>query len=138
MKNLVQLVDSIDLDSVISFVSNTSCGAVSIFLGTVRSHTKEKAVKKLLFEGYAPMAIKQMELIIAESNELYGIEKMAIQHVLGEKYVGEQVVAIAASAPHRQNAMDACTFAIDTLKKRVPIWKKEFFDDGAIWVSSHP
>lgn len=138
MNSLVKIVTHISVKEAVDFVQSSSCGAINIFIGTVRSNTRGKSVSKLFFESYEPMAIKEMQLIVKQSKFLFGIEKMAIIHAVGNKVVGDQVVVIAVSAPHRQEAFKACNYAIDTLKETVPIWKKEYFDDGEVWVSAYP
>ena len=84
------------------------------------------------------MAISEFEKIVAKASELWPIHKTAILHALGKKQIGELAVVIAVSAAHRDAAFKACRYIIDTLKKTVPIWKKEIFEDGEVWVAAHP
>jgi len=84
------------------------------------------------------MAVKEMEKIALRAIEEFGIHKIAIHHAIGDLGIGKVPVIIAVSAPHRAAAFKACQFAIDTLKETVPIWKKEFFEDGEVWVNAHP
>lgn len=120
------------------FVDDESCGGLSIFVGTVRNSTKNKQVFKLEFSAYEPMAIKEMEIIAKDAIEKFKINKMAIHHATGSLGIGEVPVIIAVSSAHRDAAFRACQYAIDTLKETVPIWKKEFFENGDIWVNPHP
>lgn len=118
--------------------STPDAGGQAIFVGTVRNQTQNKKVSKLVFEAYTPMAIKEMHKIGLSMEERWGALKVVIQHRTGELMVGDIAVIIAVSTPHRAAAFEACQYAIDTLKKTVPIWKKEFFEDGEIWVAAHP
>lgn len=114
------------------------CGAVDMFIGTVRNQTKGKRVNKLVFEAYESMAIKEMEKIESLAREKWPIHSLSIHHRVGLVKVGEIAVIIAVATPHRAASFEACRFVIDTLKETVPIWKKEFFDNGEIWVAAHP
>ena len=84
------------------------------------------------------MAIKELDKIADTIFEKWPVKKLAIHHRVGNLEIGEVAVAIAISCPHRKNAFEACAYAIDTLKETVPIWKKEIFEDGEVWVSAHP
>jgi len=121
-----------------SMVSTPNGGGQAIFVGTVRNQTQKKKVLKLVFEAYTPMAIKEMQKIGLTLEERWGALKVVIHHRVGELLVGDIAVIIAVSTPHRAAAFEACQYAIDTLKETVPIWKKEFFEDGEIWVAAHP
>ncbi len=120
------------------FVTNDGAGGIVTFIGTVRNQTKGKAVVKLEFEAYAPMAISELHKIAEQAKERWPVQRMTIHHRVGTLVVREIAVIIAVATPHRKAAFEACQFAIDTLKETVPIWKKEFFEDGAVWVSAHP
>ena len=120
------------------FVQDDSCGGIVVFVGTVRNHTDDKTVMKLEFSAYEPMAVNEMRKIAEEAIDLFKVKKMAIHHAVGDLKIGDVPVIIAVSSPHREAAFKACQFAIDTLKKTVPIWKKEFFEGGEIWVNAHP
>jgi len=113
-------------------------GGQAIFVGTVRNQTQNKKVLKLVFEAYTPMTIKKMQKIALTLEERWGALKVVIHHRVGELLVGDIAVIIAVSTPHRAAAFEACQYAIDTLKETYPIWKKEFFEDGEIWVAAHP
>ena len=121
-----------------TMVSTPDAGGQAIFIGTVRNQTQNKKVLKLVFEAYTPMAIKEMQKIGLTLEERWGALKVIIHHRVGELLVGDIAVIIAVSTPHRAAAFEACQYAIDTLKETVPIWKMEFFEDGEIWVDSHP
>lgn len=108
-------------------------GAVAAFDGCVRNHSHGRATLHLEYEAYEPMALAKMNEIAAEVREKFSIDRVVMAHRLGRLEIGETSVFIAVSAAHRDAAFDACRYAIDTLKKTVPIWKKEFFADGAVW-----
>ena len=138
-KIFIKLIEGeLSLDECYQFVQDDSCGGLALFVGTVRNHTKGKEVLKLEFSAYEPMAIKEMNLIALKGIDMFKVEKIAIHHVVGNLGIGEVPVIIAVSSAHREAAFQACQFAIDTLKETVPIWKKEFFEDGDIWVNAHP
>ncbi|RFM35096.1 molybdenum cofactor biosynthesis protein MoaE [Chitinophaga silvisoli] len=138
MNVLVKIAADINVQEALNFVESPDCGGVVLFVGNVRNETQGRKVVKLFFECYEPMAIAEMEKIAQHTIATMGISRIAILHITGEKFPGETVVVIAAAAPHRGVAFEACEYAIDTLKQTVPIWKKEFFEDGAIWVAAHP
>ncbi len=119
-------------------VSDDAAGGTVVFVGMVRNQTKGKPVVRLEFEAYAPMAEKEMRKIADQITEKWDALHVAIHHRVGVLKVGEVAVIIAVSTPHRKAAFEACQFAIDTLKETVPIWKKEVFEDGEVWVASHP
>ena len=120
------------------FVLSDDCGGIDIFIGTVRNQTAQKKVVSLDFEAYEPMALSELEKIASELLTRFQAMKVAIHHRVGLLGIGEKAVIIAVSAPHRAAAFDACRYAIDTLKETVPIWKKEIFEDGEVWVAAHP
>jgi molybdopterin synthase catalytic subunit len=113
-------------------------GGIDVFIGTVRNITKGKPVIRLEFEAYEPMAIAEMEKILKQAFEKWPVQKALIHHRTGILLVGEVPVIIAVSAAHRAAAFDACRYIIDNLKQTVPIWKKEIFEDGEVWVAAHP
>lgn len=125
-------------DDITSTVFSNEAGAVNVFIGTVRATTKDKKVVRLEFETYLSMAIKEIEKIIEAMKHKWPVHHVVIHHRIGTLTVGEIAVVIAVSSPHRKEAFAACQYAIDTLKETVPIWKKEIFEDGEIWVSAHP
>ena len=130
--------EKLDLQECYRFVEDDACGVISAFIGTVRNDTQGKQVTQLDFSTYKPMAIKEMQKIADRALEKFNIKKIAIHHSEGMLQIGAIPVIIAASAKHRKAAFEACEFAIDTLKETVPIWKKEYFSDGEVWVNAHP
>ncbi|MEM6800968.1 MAG: molybdenum cofactor biosynthesis protein MoaE [Bacteroidota bacterium] len=130
--------EPLDLGAINELVRDDACGAIDIFVGNVRNQTKGKAVVKLDFEAYEKMAIREMEKIAEQASQKWPIKKMAIHHRVGSLGIGETAVIIAVATPHRKASFEACQFAIDTLKLTVPIWKKEIFEDGEVWVAAHP
>jgi molybdopterin synthase catalytic subunit len=119
-------------------VLNPRGGAIVEFIGTVRNSTSNKQVMALHFEAYAPMAEKEMRKIAIALFEHFDILAVSIHHRIGALEIGDIPVIIAVCSPHRKAAFLACEKAIDTLKETVPIWKKEIFEDGEIWVAAHP
>ncbi len=139
MLSLIQLTPHpINVAAVIQSVQADEAGAVNAFVGTVRQHTAERRVVRLEFEAYAPMALREMEKIAATIRQRWAAQQIAIHHRVGTLTVGEVAVVIAVATTHRQAAFEACQYAIDTLKQTVPIWKREVFEDGAVWVAAHP
>lgn len=138
MEIFIKIDTAISVQQALDFVQTPECGGISVFVGNVRNHTQQRQVLKLFFECYEPMAISEMEKIAAYTISEMGVKRIAILHITGEKLPGETVVVIAAAAHHRAAAFAACQYAIDTLKETVPIWKKEFFEDGEVWVAAHP
>src|SRR5881397_1238012 len=108
-------------------------GAVATFDGCVRNHSHGRSTLHLEYEAYESMALAKMREIAEHLHGHYAIDRVAMVHRLGRLEIGETSVFIAVSSPHRAAAFDACRFAIDTLKRTVPIWKKEYFEDGAVW-----
>lgn len=130
--------EKLNLQECYDFVVDASCGGISTFVGTVRDVTQNKCVTQLDFSTYKPMAIKEMQKIAELALDKFPIKKIAIHHAEGLLQIKDVPVIIAVSSPHRKAAFDACQFAIDTLKETVPIWKKEYFEDGEVWVNAHP
>jgi molybdopterin synthase catalytic subunit len=121
----------IDYHTLTEAVRSPHCGAVALFLGTVRDLTGDFVTVFLDYEAYPPMAEKKMAEIEAEVRQRWPVGEVAMVHRLGRLAVGDISVAVAVSSPHRGDAFDACRFAIDTLKELVPIWKKENAPDGS-------
>ncbi|MDB2336315.1 molybdenum cofactor biosynthesis protein MoaE [Flavobacteriaceae bacterium] len=130
--------EKLSLEECYEFVTDDSCGGIVAFVGTVRDSTQSKDVTQLDFSTYKPMAIKEMQHIAEIAIKKFEIKKMAIHHAEGMLQIGDIPVIITVGAPHRKAAFEACEFAIDTLKETVPIWKKEYFSDGEVWVNAHP
>ena len=120
------------------FVRSAETGGVVVFSGVVRNQTGGRKVLRLEFEAYPGMAIREMQQIAQTARERFAVLHVSMHHRTGILYPDELAVVIAVGAAHRDAAFDACRFCIDTLKQTVPIWKKEFYEDGAVWVSAHP
>jgi molybdopterin synthase catalytic subunit len=132
--DLILLVrEPIDSSALITHVRTACDGAIVTFDGCVRNQSHGRPTLYLDYEAYEAMAIAKMREIAAESRAKFSIDRVAIAHRLGRLEIGETSVFIAVSAPHRPAAFEACRYAIDTLKRTVPIWKKEYFEDGAVW-----
>lgn len=117
-----------------SEVAGPDAGATVSFLGTVRGDARGRAVVRLEYEAYGPMALSQLEALGRTVSERWPGARLAVHHRLGACGVGEPTVAIAAAAPHRADAFDACRFAIEALKADVAIWKREVYADDSVWV----
>jgi len=128
----------IDITAVLEAVRHPQAGAVVLFLGTVRDNRRGARVDHLEYEAYEAMALREMERVAAEAAARWPVRRVAMVHRLGVLQVGDVSVAIAVSAPHRKDAFEAGRFAIDALKQTVPIWKKEVWDGGEVWVGSEP
>jgi MoaE-MoaD fusion protein len=113
-------------------------GAIVIFDGVVRNHSRGRRTLYLEYESYEDMALKQLEELATKAKEQFAIRDLAIVHRVGRIEVGESSVFIAVFSARRAAAFDACRWVIDTLKRTVPIWKKEFFEDGAVWADGEP
>jgi MoaE-MoaD fusion protein len=132
--DIIQLVrEPINLAGLTKHVRGVSDGAISVFDGFVRDHSKNRRTLYLEYEAYESMALAKMEEIVTHLHDKFAIHRVAMVHRLGRLEIGETSVFIAVSAPHRAAAFDACRYAIDTLKRTVPIWKKEYFEDGSVW-----
>ena len=135
----IQLLETtLNIQTCFDYVLSDEAGGIVTFVGTVRNQTKGKRVIRLEFESYAPMALKEMQKIAEEAVRRWPVLKISIHHRTGVLAIGEVPVVIAVACAHRKAAFEACQFAIDTLKETVPIWKKEFFEDGEVWVAAHP
>jgi molybdopterin converting factor subunit 1 len=126
--------EAIDARSIAGMMLRPEVGAICIFEGVVRNNSKGKTTRYLEYEGYESMALKKMEEIGTFVRSAWDIDSVAIVHRLGHMDIGEASVAIIVTSPHRRASFDACEYAIDRLKKIVPIWKKEFFEDGEVWI----
>ncbi|WP_265768034.1 molybdenum cofactor biosynthesis protein MoaE [Fodinibius salsisoli] len=136
---MIKLTDQpIEVQEAINQASSDSAGAIATFIGTVRNLTDGKRVEKLDFESYEKMALTELQNILDQAKEQWPIQKAAVVHRTGELAISDIAVCIAVSSPHRAEAFEACRFIIDTLKKTVPIWKKEFFEDDEVWISAYP
>jgi molybdopterin synthase catalytic subunit len=123
----------IDASALVEVVRRPGDGAIVTFDGCVRDHSHGRRTLYLEYEAYEPMALGRLGEIAAEMHSKFAIDGVAIVHRLGRLEIGETSVFIAVSSAHRPAAFEACRYAIETLKKTVPIWKKEYFEDGAVW-----
>jgi molybdopterin synthase catalytic subunit len=126
----------IDLDELVRFVTDPEAGAVATFIGTTRNNNEGRQVIALDYEGYPEMAEKELRRIGEDAKTKWPICRMAITHRLGPVQIGEASVIIAVSSAHRDAAFAACRFAIEEIKKTVPIWKKEVFEGGEVWIGT--
>jgi Molybdopterin converting factor, large subunit len=127
----------IDVPDLIHEVADNANGATSLFVGTVRSSNDGKEVLMIEYSAYDEMAEKEMELIVGEAAERFGVRQIAVEHRLGELAIGEASVAIATAHPRRSPAIDSMRYVIEQLKQRVPIWKLEHYADGSRnWVNA--
>jgi molybdopterin synthase catalytic subunit/molybdopterin converting factor small subunit len=124
----------LSVESAVEEVASPEAGAVASFVGTTRVHSSGRTVTHLEYEAYEGMAETEMETIANELRERYELCAIAIHHRIGRVGIGERSVVIAVSAPHRQDALAACRDAIDALKQRVPLWKKEVYEGGEEWI----
>ncbi|NER18751.1 molybdenum cofactor biosynthesis protein MoaE [Spongiivirga citrea] len=138
MKIDIQIVSKIDTTIAYEKLSHPESGGVCVFIGSVRNVTQNEKVEALDFEAYEKMAIKEMETIANDALKKWKLNKVIMHHVVGKKQIEDPVVMVGASSAHRDACFEACRYLIDTLKERVPIWKKEFFENKTVWVSSHP
>ena len=128
----------IDAQTITEPIKAASDGAVCIFDGIVRDNSRGRRTLYLDYEAYEEMALKQMESLATEALGKFSVRDVRIVHRLGKLEIGESSVLIAVASAHRAAAFDACRWVIDTLKKSVPIWKKEHFEDGAVWADGDP
>jgi molybdopterin synthase catalytic subunit/molybdopterin converting factor small subunit len=126
--------EPLSLDRVVDEVRSHEAGAIATFTGTTRVHSRGRTVTHLDYEAYEGMAEGVMEEIAASLRERYELTGIAIHHRVGRVSIGDTSVVIAVSAPHRQHALAACKDAIDELKERVPLWKKEVYEGGEEWI----
>jgi molybdopterin synthase catalytic subunit len=130
--------DPIDVGAVARRVMLPECGATVTLDGYAREWTKGRRTLYLVYEAYAPMAMSEMKKLVSQAHERFDIAYIGIVHRTGRLEIGETSVVISVGAPHRRAAFEACEWAIRELKRTVPIWKKEVFEDGEIWVESEP
>lgn len=136
---LVRLTrEPIDAQAVLAQVRHAQDGAVASFDGIVRNHTRNRETLYLMYEAYEEMALAQMRQLADEAKQRFAIHEVTMVHRLGRLEIGESSVLIGVCSAHRAAAFDACRWLIDTLKKTVPIWKKEHFIDGAVWADGDP
>jgi molybdopterin synthase catalytic subunit len=135
----VEIVDArIDAEVIVAEMKAGADGALCVFDGIVRDNTRGRRTLYLDYEAYEDMALEQMRRLGAEAVERFAVRDVAVVHRLGRLMVGETSVLIVVASAHRGAAFDACRWLIDTLKKTVPIWKRETFVDGAVWADGEP
>jgi molybdopterin converting factor subunit 1 len=130
--------ERIDSQAILERIKRPEDGAAVLFDGVVRNNTRGRQTLYLDYEAYEDMALQQMEDLAAQAIEKFGVRDVALVHRLGRLEIGETSVLIAVASAHRGPAFEACRWLIDTLKRTVPIWKKEFFVDGAVWADGEP
>ena len=131
-------IEKIDTQAVLERIKRPEDGAAVVFEGVVRNHTRGRRTLYLEYEAYEEMALKQMETLAGQSLSQFQVRDVALVHSLGRLEIGETSVLIVVASAHRAAAFDACRWLIDTLKRTVPIWKKEHFADGAVWADGDP
>jgi molybdopterin synthase catalytic subunit len=124
----------LDSTSLVALVDKNGDGAVVTFAGLVRDHNQGRQVRFLEYEAYEPLAIRALQRIIDEAGERWPGARLAVHHRLGRLEIGEASILIAAASPHRADAFAACRYTIERVKQIVPIWKREHFDGGDIWL----
>jgi len=128
------ITEPLDVGAIVRRVVPPECGATVTLDGYVRRFTKERKTLYLEYECYEPMALREMKELIGQAHEQFEIANVGIVHRLGKLKIGETSVVIAVAAPHRRAAFEACEWLIKELKRTVPIWKKEVYADGEVWV----
>ncbi len=126
--------DVLEPGPAIAAVESPSAGAIDIFLGVVRDNNLGRRVQYLVYDAYPAMAEKVMSAIAGEAKERFGLEAVAVLHRTGRLEIGETSLLIAVSCGHRKASFEGCHWLVDEIKKRVPVWKKEVWDDGEEWV----
>jgi molybdopterin synthase catalytic subunit len=126
--------EPLDVGAIARRVVPVNCGAIVTLDGFVRQFTKGRETEYLVYEAYEPMALKEMEKLVARAHAEFEIENVGIVHRLGRLEIGETSVVISVASPHRRAAFEACEWLIKELKRTVPIWKKEVYADGETWI----
>jgi molybdopterin synthase catalytic subunit len=129
---------AIDTARALADIKRGGDGAAVVFEGIVRNQTRGRKTRYLEYEAYEEMALKEMETLAGKALEQFAIHDVAMVHRLGRLEIGETSVLVVVASAHRAAAFDACRWLIDTLKRTVPIWKKEYFEDGAVWADGEP
>ncbi len=126
--------NALDVGAIARRVVPVNCGAIVTLDGFVRQFTRGRETEYLVYEAYEPMALKEMEKLVARAHEEFEIENIGIVHRLGRLEIGETSIVISVASPHRRAAFEACEWLIKELKRTVPIWKKEVYRDGETWI----
>jgi len=132
------LREPIPTSSVLAALKRPEDGAAVIFEGVVRDNSRGRRTLYLDYEAYEPMALQQMKELAEQACQRFAVAGVSIMHRLGRLQIGETSVLVVVASAHRAAAFEACQWIIDTLKKTVPIWKKEYFEDGAVWADGEP
>ncbi len=136
----INLISSQELDEkeALDFCSGKESGAVSLFLGMVRNKNNNKEVIRLVYEAYDSMVLSEMKTVIAECRQKWNLDKVYVAHRSGVLEIGDLAFIVACSSAHREASREANSWLVDTLKSRLPIWKKEEYHDGSEWLNSRP
>ncbi|MBC6699863.1 molybdenum cofactor biosynthesis protein MoaE [Hymenobacter puniceus] len=136
----IDLTDQpIDVTAALRSVESDGAGAINTFIGTVRNKSTGRPVVRLEYEAYDSMALHQLRKVAEQAAEQWPmVENITVIHRKGTLHIGDVAVVVAVSTPHRAESFAACQYIIDTLKQVVTIWKKEFYEDGDVWVAAHP
>lgn len=137
-KQVAIIREKIDTQQALEEIKRPEDGSVAVFEGVVRNNTRGRRTLYLDYEAYESMALKQMEALVEQAMVQFKIRDVTMVHRLGRLQIGETSVLIVVASAHRAAAFDACRWLIDTLKRTVPIWKKEYFEDGAVWADGEP
>ncbi|AEH25303.1 molybdenum cofactor biosynthesis protein MoaE [Pyrococcus yayanosii] len=129
--------EDFDIEKAVSLVSSPEVGGVVIFLGKVREENFGRRVLKLIYEAYEEMALAEMERIREEALRKFPLKDILIWHRVGELEIGENTILIVAAGKHRKEAFEACSWVVDEVKRRVPIWKKEVTEEGEFWIEGN-
>lgn len=133
-RDLIKITgDPVHVTEAVSHVTLSSCGGISVFCGTTRDSFNGRKVLYLEYEAYQPMALKEMGRICDELAKKWDVRKIYVAHRIGRVGVEETSIIVAASAPHRRDAIEFVSAAVDQIKEKVPIWKKEWYEDGSVW-----
>ena len=124
----------LDSEALVALVGKQGDGAVVTFAGLVRDHNQDRQVQFLEYEAYEPLAVRALQRIVDEARDLWPGARVAVHHRLGRLEIGEASIVIAAASPHRADAFAACRYTIERVKQIVPIWKREHFDGGDVWL----
>ena len=137
---IIDLTDQpIDVTAALLAAEDDGAGAVNAFIGTVRNQSTGRRVVRLDYEAYDSMALHQLRKVAEQAQEKWPmLRQVVVIHRKGTLQIGDVAVIVAVSTPHRAESFAACQYIIDTLKQVVPIWKKEFYEDGTTWVAAHP
>lgn len=129
--------DPLDPKALVEFVRRDESGAVALFYGVVRNNSEGRKVLHLEYDAHPSMAVKKMREVAQEVRARWPITEIAVAHRIGRLEIGESSLLVAVSSPHRQEAFEACHYAVDRIKQIVPVWKKEVWEGGQAWVEGH-